>query len=66
MQHLHVDDERMLNFFQNRDFIAQVLDLLQSNHVDHGENFQSERRFMMPAENHSAERACAWKFYWHF
>lgn len=49
----------MFNFLQDCDFITQVLDLLQSNHVDHGEDFQSEKCSMMPAENNSAEGACA-------
>jgi len=49
----------MLNFFQNCDFIAYMLDLLQPDYVNHGEDFQSERRTMMSAENHSTECACA-------
>lgn len=51
----------MTDFLQDRDLVAHVLDLLQSDYVDHGENFQGERLAAMPAENHSAKRACAYR-----
>lgn len=56
----------MTDFLQNGDLIAHVFHLLQPDHVDHGEDFQCEVRTVVPAEDHSAERACAWKSRWRF
>lgn len=55
----HVDDEGMLDFFEDGNFVAHVIHLLEPDDVNHGEDFQCQWLSPMPAQDNSAERTGA-------
>ena len=53
--YLHVHDEGMLDFFEDGDFVAYVINLLKPDDVDHGQDFQSQRLAAMSTQYDSAK-----------